>query len=296
MPHSTAPPRFSLVVSTVGRAAELRRLFDSLVAQTLADFEVIVVDQSHGAEIAEVVREFADRLRLHHEPMHERGLSRGRNRGLEFAQGELLGFPDDDCTLPPHYLQEVAARFDAHPKVDGLSTQARHLARFDPESGPIARDNIFFRFVEPAMYVRRASLGAIRFDDRLGVGSGTLFGADEGPDFVLRCIEQGLRWHYFHDLEVWHPNPMQEYNARAFHRAYSYGCGRGYLLRRHRFPKSRVAWLFTSTCGGMMLMFCTGRLGRGRFYANSLRGQLTGYFSREARADAMDGAPRGRDG
>lgn len=279
----SSPYRFSLIVSTVGRAAELRGLFDSLLLQTLTDFEVIVVDQSHAGEIAALVGEYSGRLQLRHEPMQQRGLSRGRNLGMRFARGQILGFPDDDCTLPADYLRQVWERFEQHPQIDGLSTQARHLARFDPESGPIAKENIFFRFVEPAMYVRRERLARLEFDERLGVGSGTIFGADEGPDFVLRAMEHGLRWHYFHDLEVWHPNPMQEYNARAMQRAYSYGCGRGYLLRRHRFPKSRVAWRFARTCGGMLLMFCTGRLDRSRFYAHSLSGQLRGYFSREAR-------------
>ncbi|MPN49512.1 hypothetical protein SDC9_197133 [bioreactor metagenome] len=41
------------------------------------------------------------------------GLSRARNVGLEQITGEVIAFPDDDCTYPPGILRSVADAFDA---------------------------------------------------------------------------------------------------------------------------------------------------------------------------------------
>ncbi len=80
--------RFSLIVATLGRTAELQRLFESLERQTHRDFEVIVVDQNTDGRLLPILDAFATKLtirRLTSIP----GLSRARNVGLREATGEL---------------------------------------------------------------------------------------------------------------------------------------------------------------------------------------------------------------
>ena len=45
-PANVRPPKLSLIVATIGRAEQLRRLLTSLVGQCSQDFELLVVDQS----------------------------------------------------------------------------------------------------------------------------------------------------------------------------------------------------------------------------------------------------------
>ena len=108
----------SLIVGSLGREQELRRLLGSLERQTYRDFEVVLVDQTGTEALVPAVADFprVKVRRLTAQP----GLSRARNLGLSLAQGEIVGFPDDDCWYPPDLLAEVMERFTA-PGVDGLS-------------------------------------------------------------------------------------------------------------------------------------------------------------------------------
>ena len=102
--------KFSLIVSTIGRKDDLERLLHSLQAQTLQDFETIIVDQSRSDELIPLIEKFSSALRISHVKMDERGASRGRNRGLEMSIGEICTYPDDDCTYPPNLLENVARK------------------------------------------------------------------------------------------------------------------------------------------------------------------------------------------
>src|SRR5258708_7909985 len=109
-----APPReatalFSLIVCTLGRKGSLRRLFRSLDAQSLPDFEVIIVDQNPPGFLDEVVDLYRSQFRIVC-VLAKPGLSSARNVGLAHAAGRVIAFPDDDCWYKPDTLSEVFAR------------------------------------------------------------------------------------------------------------------------------------------------------------------------------------------
>ncbi len=87
------PPRWSVIVPTFGRPQFLSEALRSIAAQTVADFECIVVDD--GAD-EPVVLPFVDhRFRVvRHE--QNRGVAAARNSGLAAATGEYVAFLDDD--------------------------------------------------------------------------------------------------------------------------------------------------------------------------------------------------------
>ncbi|MBS1819485.1 MAG: glycosyltransferase family 2 protein [Acidobacteria bacterium] len=93
----------SVVTATRNRPQLLRRALLSIKAQTLSDFEVVVVDDGSPAEIqdeyATLWRELDGRFTLHHAsppggPGSDPG--RGRNFGVRQATGELVAFLDHD--------------------------------------------------------------------------------------------------------------------------------------------------------------------------------------------------------
>ena len=94
---SREPPSFDLVVATVGRTDELGRLLDSLAAQDYERLRVVVVDQNDDERLAPILAGRA--LQLEH-VRSVRGLSRARNAGLRLIEGDVVAFPDDDCTYP----------------------------------------------------------------------------------------------------------------------------------------------------------------------------------------------------
>ena len=91
----------SLVVSTKGRVAEIAALFESLLADASAPYEVILVDQNEDGRLDALAGEWAPRLPLRHLRSTQGGANAGRNLGLRHARGDLVAFPDDDCLFPP---------------------------------------------------------------------------------------------------------------------------------------------------------------------------------------------------
>jgi glycosyltransferase involved in cell wall biosynthesis len=241
-------PRFSLILCTVGRRDEIALFLDSLLRQPGAgDCEVLLVDQNRDDRLAEIVARYGDRLSIRHLPTDTHGLSRARNVGLRHATGELVGFPDDDCEYLDGYLARVEQVFRERPEVDaitGYPTPDRAASiggSWGSDTMLLDRVGVLNRCQEFTIFVRRPSLGTVRFNDLLGVGAGTPWGSDEGPDFLVRLVDAGRRVVYYPHLLVYHPNKIARITRRTLSRATSYARGRGAFFRLHRYPLPVVA-------------------------------------------------------
>ncbi|GIX10484.1 glycosyltransferase family 2 protein [Elioraea sp.] len=281
-----AEPRFSLIVATRGRDADLGALLDSLRAQGRDDLEVIVVDQNADDRLVPILARFADRLPVTHLRSDRAHANRARNLGLAEAQGAIVAFPDDDCLLPPGVLDCVDAAFAADPTLAVLTGPAASPAgglgsgRWRTEGGPITLANLWTSVIEFNLFLRRDVARALGgFDERMGPG--TDWGSAEGNDLVARAIRAGHRARYDPALRIVHPD--KRLTPVAVERARVYGAGLGVALRRHA-PGIGV-WLpfFVRPLGGMMLAALRrDRLGVA-YYLATLRGRLAGFRTREAR-------------
>ena len=73
-------PKVSVVIPTYNRAATVRKRIESVLAQTVTDLEVIVVDDGSSDDTGKILREtFGDRIRYYAQP--NQGASVARNRG-----------------------------------------------------------------------------------------------------------------------------------------------------------------------------------------------------------------------
>jgi glycosyltransferase involved in cell wall biosynthesis len=274
--------KLSLIVPTIGRPSDLQRFIDHLQQQAgprvkLQEMELLVVDQSGQPETGELLARQTAPFRIRHLPMSGRGAARARNYGWSFAQGELLTFPDDDCHYPLGLLEQVLERFD-DPQMDGLMVQVENIGRQDQTGGLITRDNVLYRCLEAAFFVRRRRAGNVRYDELMGIGADSPWNSDEGPDLLLRLLDQGLRIDYDPEIVIHHPNPMNTLDERLQERNFKYSRGRGYLLRKHRFPFAQVSKTLVRSLGGSLLMALTARPYWARYYWNSLVGKWIGYL------------------
>ncbi|HEV3459837.1 MAG TPA: glycosyltransferase family A protein, partial [Thermoanaerobaculia bacterium] len=91
-----ARPTVSIVVPTFNRAGLLAETIASVLEQTFADFELLVVDDGSVDDTREVVQAIAD-PRVDFLPMSHCGnLSILRNAGISKAQGSFVAFLDSD--------------------------------------------------------------------------------------------------------------------------------------------------------------------------------------------------------
>lgn len=287
---------FSLILCTVGRDADVvGEFFESLVRQNRKDYELILVDQNNDDRLVPLVAQYAGRFRLCHVRSTTRGLSRARNLGLRQAKGTLVGFPDDDCVYLGGFLDRVARAFETDPGLGGLTgyptaDRSASLADWRSDTMPLDRVAVLNRCQEFTIFVRRDAMGAVRFNDSLGVGAGTPWGADEGPDFLIRVIEGGARIVFYPHFFVYHPDKVRTVTPELLKRAASYARGRGCFFRLHRFPLPIVARSLYRTAGGVVVYLILLQPKRARYYAAVLSGLLRGLrMSRDELAAVRPG-------
>ena len=114
--HSNFSPssQISVVIPTFNRGAQIAATLDSVLAQTLAPLEIIVVDDGSSDETASFIeRHYGDRVRLIRQK--NGGVARARNRGLADAKGDWIAFLDHDDEFLPQKLELQMAALRAHP-------------------------------------------------------------------------------------------------------------------------------------------------------------------------------------
>jgi glycosyltransferase involved in cell wall biosynthesis len=85
----------SIIIPTYKRPAKLRRALSSIKVSNPNDIEVIVIDDDPDMSAAQIIVNYPF-VRYFAKRGIDRGLSRSRNIGIEFARNEFLVFLDDD--------------------------------------------------------------------------------------------------------------------------------------------------------------------------------------------------------
>ena len=145
----TRPPRVTVAVPTFNRAHLVGRAIRSALAQTVRDFELLVVDDGSTDGTLDALRTGQDpRLRyVRHE--QNRGIGATRNTAIARGRGEWIAFLDDDNEWAPDYLERQLALAAAHPEADVVYCQAR---RRDRRTG---KEVVSTRVVEGGQVFRR---------------------------------------------------------------------------------------------------------------------------------------------
>jgi glycosyltransferase involved in cell wall biosynthesis len=127
------PPRVTVIVPVHNYAAYLPHALDSVLAQTFAGWECVIVDDGSTDDSAAVAQSYAardDRFRCVHQ--QNRGPSAARNTGLAHARGAFIQFLDADDRLMARKLE----------------THVRHLEE-QPEHDIVYSEVAFFRSERP---------------------------------------------------------------------------------------------------------------------------------------------------
>jgi len=104
----SAAPAVSVCIPTYRGAAHIAETIESALAQTFADFELVIVDDASPDETREVVARYRDpRLRYVREP--NAGVEENWNRCLRLARGRYFKLlPHDDLIAPDCLARQVA--------------------------------------------------------------------------------------------------------------------------------------------------------------------------------------------
>jgi GT2 family glycosyltransferase len=176
------------VITTVRDGEDaLVALADALDAQTLRDFEWVVIDNASSDGTAELAR--ARGATVVSEPTP--GRARARNRGVAATDAELLAFTDADCLPRPEWLERLAACLErGEPVVAG-----RVVVTTSAVPNAIERFDALWRFREGPQrgWAPTANLGMRREAfDAVGGFAEAYHPSGEDVDLCLRAREAGF--------------------------------------------------------------------------------------------------------
>lgn len=108
-------PKVSVIIPAYNCAAYLAEAIESVLTQSLSDYEIVVIDDASPDDTAEVAASFGNKILYLHNDLN-RGVSFSRNRGIAASTGEYLVFLDADDLLLRDKLGSQARFLDTHPE------------------------------------------------------------------------------------------------------------------------------------------------------------------------------------
>lgn len=129
--------KVSVIVPVYNTAEYVGRCIDSILAQTLQDIELIMVDDGSTDGSAQILDSYAaadPRVKVVHKP--NGGVSSARNVALQMAQGEYIGFVDSDDYIAP---QTYALAYEAAVEQGVELVQFNFCNVIDGEISPVVK-------------------------------------------------------------------------------------------------------------------------------------------------------------
>jgi glycosyltransferase involved in cell wall biosynthesis len=171
-------PQVSVIIPTYNRAAMVKEAIASVLAQSYADRELIVVDDGSTDATEAALADFLPQLTYVRQ--EHQGVSAARNRGAAMARGEYLAFLDSDDLWLADKLKRQMRFMTSHPEARICYTDEiwiRRGMRVNPMkkhrkySGMIFPHCLPLCIISPssALFDRRLFEEAGRFDETLAV-------------------------------------------------------------------------------------------------------------------------------
>lgn len=246
--------KVSVVLPVYNAAATVVQAVESILSQTLADFELIIIDDGSTDDTPSLVSNLKNsRVRLVRAP--HQGICSTLNRGLEEAQGDYIARMDADDVSRPERLTVQAAFLDAHPEIGLVGCRVSHAGSeetqlgyrlyvewinslLSPEQIRLARF-IESPFAHPSIMFRRKLVA-----EHGGYRTG---GFPEDYEMILRWTEAGVRMAKVPEVLLeWRDPPGRlsrhdpRYDPAAFH-----ACKAPYLaLEIRRRLDGRAFWIW----------------------------------------------------
>jgi glycosyltransferase involved in cell wall biosynthesis len=250
------PQLISALVCTYGRGRLVVDTVSSILANTHPNFELVVVDQSKDDRTLEALESFCSDPRLTYLRSTTIGKGDALNEGLRATKGSTIAITDDDCTVPPNWLETFGSIFAMHPKVAVAfccveAGEHDRAAGFVPDfvrSGErmltTMHDARHVRGLGAGIAVRRDMIKEIGgFDPMLGPGS--RFHDCDDRDIAIRALL--ARYHVYETSKI----AVKHFGFRSWQQ--------GQQLARRNFLGIGAAYSKFLKCGRIQLMYIPAR-------------------------------------
>lgn len=127
--NKQSPIQVSVIMATYNRYDTLPRAIDSVLAQTLKDFEFIIVDDGSTDNTGKLLQEYAIKdSRIKVITQENQGLAISRNNGVAQAQGKYIAFIDSDDACAINRLELQVGFLDKNPDIHATTCDCLNIA------------------------------------------------------------------------------------------------------------------------------------------------------------------------
>ena len=274
--------KFSLILVTLDRSKEIKECLNSLTVQEEQDFEIIVIDQSDNDKTKTIVERF-NTLNIKYYAVDFKGLSKARNYGLQYAEGEYACLLDDDAIYTRNYLlqaRKIIEKYDCIVlsgiilSIEDKKTPFVKYSCTQNESFLKAKDILNFCPSATLIFPIEAISKCGNFDERLGVGN--KYASAEETDFLLRLYDQNYKIMFCNLMVAYHPIKLVT-NIQSL---YNHALGKGALFKID-FCKRKHLRLFEfalrNTIGMLVKALFANKVNR-IIYLTRFRGFISGVI------------------
>ena len=230
--------RFSVIIPLYNKAPYVAKAIGSVLSQTFADFELIVMDDGSKDRSFEAASRAIDGLgNCHLFKQENAGVSTARNNAVALSQGEYVCFLDADDWWEPTFLEKMSQLIEEFPDAGIYGTsytivsEKKHKTRVAPigvevgfEKGYINYCQLYAKTLAMPLWTGAVCVPRVFFDEMMGFPKGIKL----GEDFML-WIRLALKYKV-----AFLNNPLSYYNQDVD--AANRGVG-----RLHN-PKEHMLW------------------------------------------------------
>lgn len=114
-------PAVSVVIPLYNKGPYIARAIQSVLSQTIQDFEIIIVDGQSTDDGPRIVKSFQDK-RIIFINQIGKGVSSARNEGIEHSKSDFIAFLDADDEWMPDHLETLLRLRYAYPEAGAYTT------------------------------------------------------------------------------------------------------------------------------------------------------------------------------
>ena len=229
---------FSIIIPVYNRPQEIAELLESLTAQTVQNFEVIVVEDGSTLTCQHIVEQYESALKVFYFFKPNSGPGGSRNYGADLANGDYYLILDSDCIIPPNYVSEVVRELESNP-CDAFGGPDRAHDSFSPMQKAINYSMTSFfttggirggKQKLDKFYPRSFNMGISREAfTALNGFSDMRFGED--IDFSIRLFKAGYRVRLFPEAWVFHKRRVDL--SKFYRQVFNSGIARINLYKKY---------------------------------------------------------------
>ena len=259
--------KYSIIVPVFNRPDEVDELLQSLVGQTLKDFEVVIVEDGSEKPCKDVCDKYAGKIDLKYFMKKNSGPGQSRNYGAERANGEYLIVLDSDVVLPEDYLKAVDDELRREPADAFGGPDCAHDSFTETQKAISYSMTSFFttggirggKKKLDKFYPRSFNMG-IRRDVYMRLGGFSKMRFGEDIDFSIRIFKAGCKCRLFPEAWVWHKRRTDM--RKFFRQVYNSGIARVNLYKLYPESLKLVHLLPMVFTVGVILLFLVACFGR----------------------------------